>query len=130
MTVPAVPTLREKTFITAPPEIIAYEVGFFLKAPASASDTARSTMESYTDIVSRNTDVPTICGLINTALTNIFNRIFSQPGDTTNVTVTNSSSDGVNYTITIQVDVTTGGQSYSISQDIAVDANGNLVLTF
>lgn len=124
----AVPTLRKNTWVTDPSQIIAYEIAYFIKAPASASDTARSSMVSYMDIVSKNIDIPTVCGMITTALNGVFTRIYGNGNS--NVIVSNSTSDGINYTLTIDASVTVDGETYVTSTDISTDSTGHIVLNF
>ena len=127
-TAPIILTLRKNTAVTDISEQIAYIIKYFWKAPKSMNDTLRDYMVSYMDIVSTYTDIPTICNQCQIALTGVFTRMYGNGSAA--VSVTSSTEDGVNYSITIDVTVTWNDETYGASDKFTVDSDGKIVLLF
>lgn len=125
---PVVPTLSKTTFLTDPSDSIAYIIRHFCSAPKSVTETTWSSNISIEDIISRYSgSIDTICSQAQQALATVFNRIYGN-GSTT-VTVTYQTTNQIDYAIVISVLVGYNNNIYSISSNITVNSNGQLILS-
>ena len=126
-TIPCVPTLSSVTFLTNPPDVIAYVLRHFCSSPKSVNETLIEYTISMMDIISRyGDDVDAVCVQTIQSLTQAFTNIYGV-GSTT-VEATPQTSDNVNYSIEINVSITYNGQTYSIANTVTTDSNGRLIL--
>ena len=128
MTQPFIPVLMSDiSQLTNPTDIIKYVLWEYTSIPKSINDTFTDSEISFIyDVAQADFNPDLLTSLVTGNLTTVLMKYF--PGFSVNVNVTVGWIDDIRYTLTIQIIVSNAVSSYSLDQNVEVDANGNFAL--
>ena len=122
--VPAYPSLNDSNWITNPSDIINEILQFYICAPKTMSDIFFRESISLNDTLSKSKGtIPQVCNAITRDLLKVLIRYFGN--DSSTVVVTPTTTDGVNYVLTLTISVSYNGNTYTANNRLSVNNNTN-----